>query len=344
VQAALGFFAGRQSPDGAWRSESYAAFRDGDALTPVVLRAMQAAPHAPKSNEAFAHGLSWLERLTDTQSQRAEPWAELHYPLFTASYAAQVLVKVGDQRRSLVWADLIEQLRTSRTLGWPADDPTCGAWSDAPVPPRYTHPVPDMLAPNISATALAVQALGVVSGSAGVQAARPFIERCQNFAESSRRNFDDGGFFFALDDPIRNKAGTSGHDAAGRQRFRSYGSATCDGFLALRACGLRRDHPRLRAAREWLRDHGAGLAHAGAWPEARGAARESLVFYHAQALAAVLRDVGSDARWAETFRQALVADLSARQSSDGSWQGVSPESCEDEPLLATAFALRALTS
>jgi len=31
VRAALGFFAGRQSADGAWRAASYAAFRDGDA-------------------------------------------------------------------------------------------------------------------------------------------------------------------------------------------------------------------------------------------------------------------------------------------------------------------------
>lgn len=341
VRAALGFFAGRQSADGAWRAASYAAFRDGDALSPVVLWAMQSTVSG--GDDVFARGLRWLERLTDEHSPRAEPWTELRYPLFTASYAAQVLARAGDPRRALVWARLIEQLRTSTALGWPADDPMCGAWGDAAVPPRYTRPVPDMLAPNISATALAVQALNAAGCEAAARSARPFLEQCQNFTEFPRDNFDDGGFFFALDDPIRNKAGTAGHDAAGRRRFRSYGSATGDGFLALRACGLRRDHPRMRATADWLRLHSAGLSHSGTWSGGRDAARKSLVFYHAQALASALRDVASEADWAIGCRRALAADLAARQLPDGSWQGGSPESCEDEPLLATAFALRALT-
>jgi hypothetical protein len=339
---ALGHLAGRQSSDGAWRSESYAAFRDGDALTPVVLWAMQTVSSGLVHEEMWTRGVRWLERLTDAQSERAELWAGLRYPLFTASYAARVLAKRGDLRRALVWVGLIAELRTSPALGWAVDDPACGAWSDSSAPPRYTQPVPDMLAPNISATALAVQALCAAGDAAAGQTTRPFLEHCQNFASSRTGDFDDGGFFFALDDPIRNKAGMAGRDSEGRVRFRSYGSATCDGYLALRACGLRADHPRLQAAGDWLRRESHGLAHGGKWSVERGAAQESLVFYHAQALAAVLRAIEPEADWAREHRRTLITDLVARQLADGSWQGVSPESCEDEPLLATAFALRAL--
>lgn len=341
-RAALSFFAGRQAADGAWRSERHAAFREGDALTPVVLWAAQTAPGALGFDAAMGRGLRWLERLTDEQARRGEPWQELRYPLFTASYAAQILARVGDDRRARMWAEVIERFRVSAELGWPADDPACGAWGDAPAPPRYAKPVPDMLAPNISATALAVQALCVAGRPERVPAARPFVERCQNFAPSAAGEFDDGGFFFAMDDPIRNKAGVAGRDVAGRERYRSYGSATCDGLLALRACGVRDDHPRMRAGLEWVRRESEGLRHAGVWPAGREQARESLVYYHAQALATVLAKLTPRPQWAEDSHCKLRADLIARQSPEGSWQGTAPDSGEDEPLLATAFALRAL--
>jgi len=329
---ALGFLVARQSADGAWRAESYAAFRDGDALTPVVLWAL------PASGENFARGLHWLERLTDIQAASGEPWGGLTYPLFTASYAAQVFARVGDERRARCWAGIIERLRIRPEFGWPASDPACGAWSDSPTPPRYVSPVPDMLAPNISATVLALQGLAA-AGSLGLAAALPFVEQCQNFA-AEPTPLDDGGFFFAPGDPIRNKAGLAGQDARGR-RFRSYGSATCDGLLALKACGVPDDHPRCRAAREWLHTRTDGMLHAGDWAKGRDVARESLVFYFAQGLAAVLASAPNEA-WVTASQRKLHEALCAAQAGDGSWQGDAPDSCEDEPLLATSFALRAL--
>jgi hypothetical protein len=283
-----------------------------------------------------------LQEYTDALRERTDPWSELRYPLFTACYSTQVLSHNRDPERAAVWVKIIKALRTGEELGWPAQDPMCGAWSDAARPPRYVAPVPDMLAPNISATALAVGALGT-AGCAGVGlTARPFIEHCQNFTEGAAGEFDDGGFFFALDDPIRNKAGSAGRDANGRTRFHSYGSATCDGYLALRGCGVPQEHPRLRAAADWLRNHCDGLTVGGDWPASREEARASLAFYQAQAFATVLTDLAADESWKQKSRESLTRALLTRQVDDGSWQGLAPDSCEDEPLLATAFALRAL--
>ena len=36
--------------------------------------------------------------------------------------------------------------------------------------------------------------------------------------------FDDGGFFFIPNDSVRNKAGITGKDTTGRDRYASYGS------------------------------------------------------------------------------------------------------------------------
>ena len=343
VRAAAGFLAARQSPDGAWRSAQYGAFRDGDALTPLVLWALTGPPGA-----AAERGLRWLEKLTATQSARPEPWAELHYPIFTAGYAAQVFAKAGDTRRAAFWADLVERLRIAPALGWPAAAAACGAWSDAPAPPRLPSglfPPPDMLAPNISATVLALAALTATGHRARTAAALPFLAQCQNFSATPSGPFDDGGFFFAPADPIRNKAGSAGPDAAGRARYHSYGSATCDGLLALHACGLPPADPRLRAALAWLHRHAAGADHSGTWPADRTDEREALRYYHAQALAAALPLAALSPAllpWATAQRRALTAGLLATQSPDGSWTGTSPASSEDDPLPATACALRAL--
>ncbi len=348
LRSAAGFLAARQSADGAWRSTQYGALRDGDALTPLVLWALTSAPGA--AGESMGRGRRWLEKLTATQSARPEPWTGLRYPLFTASYAAQVFAKIGDARCAGWWADLVEQLRIAPALGWPAEAAACGAWSDAPAPPRLppgVTPPPDMLAPNISATILGLQALTATERRDRTAAALPFLAQCQNFSATPSDPFDDGGFFFAPADPVRNKAGIAGHDAAGRERYHSYGSATCDGLLALHACGLSPDDPRIRAALAWLHRHAAGAHHSGTWPADRADERESLRYYHAQALAAVfpLATISTAFRpWATAQRHALTADLLARQNSDGSWTGNCPHSFEDDSLVATAFATRALAA
>jgi hypothetical protein len=326
LRAAVRWLVARQSPDGAWRSGVYAAFRGGDALTPLVLWALQSLPAALQPVLAMQRGRGWLAQL---------PQTTLVYPLFTASYAAQFWTREGDTARALAWADVVERLRISRVLGWPADSPACGAWSDSTTPPRHVQPLPDMFSPNLSATVLGLQALAAAGRE--TRAALPFLERCQNFAGTAPSAFDDGGFFFAEADPIRNKAGTAGHDSWGTPRFRSYGAATSDGLLALRACGLPVDHPRIRAATTWLLRHSHGAEPGGDWPADRQTAAQSLIYYQAQGLAAALGDSSH-----REFRHHLANDLATRQSREGWWRGSAPDSCEDEPLVATAFALRAL--
>jgi hypothetical protein len=340
LASARRFLAERQSPDGAWRSKKYGAFRGGDALTPLVLWALR--------GEAVTTGLRWLEALTATQATRAEPWADLRYPLFTASYAAQVFAVAGDARRAGFWVELVERLRISEAFGWSADDSACGAWSDAPIPPRLPAgalEIPDMLAPNLSATLLGLQALCAVGRTEDANSARRFVDSCQNFATSSGDALDKGGFFFAPGDSVRNKAGAV--TCVDAERYRSYGSATCDGLLALALCGAEAGDPRWSAARGWLQAHAAGAVHSGAWAADRADERESLVFYHAQAFSAALAAIssgGSNKEWAQSQRSALQGDLLGSQRADGSWRGRCPDSFEDDPIVATAFAIRALLS
>lgn len=335
ARAAAQFLSTRQSPDGAWRSAQYSAFYRGDTLTPLILSSIDFG------SEDFARGLHWLGALVDSLPAD-EPWTTLTYPLFTAAYGAQVFALAGDFTRAVRCVEIIDALRISPALGWPADDPACGAWSDSPTPPRRlsdSGPVPDMIAPNLSATVLALQALVAAGRASDCALALPFIQTCQNYTATQPSAFDDGGFFFTPADPIRNKAGIAGHDRQGRQRFHSYGSATCDGALALRACQPASDPARITAAESWIATHTRGLAHAGAWSPGRATARASLTYYHVQALAEVV----ARAPHLSPLCRPVVAELLAQQTADGSWSGPAVDSCEDDPLVATAFALRALT-
>jgi hypothetical protein len=54
---------------------------------------------------------------------------------------------------------------------------------------------------------------------------------CQSFTDDSAvrdAELDDGGFFFILNDPVRDKAGVAGTDTARRERYASYGIAIVD--------------------------------------------------------------------------------------------------------------------
>ncbi len=72
----------------------------------------------------------------------------------------------------------------------------------------------------------------------------------------------------------------------------------------------------------------------------------SLRYYRAQAFARLLSlkaGALTGDHWAGEQRAHLTADLLERQLPDGSWRNPYPESFEDEPIIATACAVRALS-
>ncbi len=150
-----------------------------------------------------------------------------------------------------------------------------------------------------------------------------------------------------MSDAVRNKAGIVGIDHAGRERFASYGSATADGLRALALCGLPPDHPRVVAAWNWLRQNFSATVHPGHYEPGREAARNSLYYYYCHSLAEVLdrqppsADLDIDPQeWAGQIATQLIQ----RQREDGSWSNPAVDVREDDPLVATAFALRALAA
>ncbi len=189
------FLLARQDASGAWCSTQYGVLRGGDALTALALSALGSMNHRDD------RGFRWLEARTAAQAGRPEPWEGLGYPLFTASYAAEVFAHHGDDgRRARFWADLLERLRISSALGWPAGSAACGAWGDASTPPQLAGgdaPPPDAAGPTpFPATVLALQGLAAAGRGGSAASALPFVAECQNFSSGVGHAFDDGGFLF----------------------------------------------------------------------------------------------------------------------------------------------------
>ena len=304
-QAAAKWLAARQSPDGAWRSDTYGAFRDGRALTPVVLRTMATVDH---DSGVCRRACGWL-------LEKGEELFET-YPVHLASAVLEVAPRLPK---------LAPLASVARTRLEALQCATSGGWSYSPIPPPRAGGAAPMQEANLSATAIALD--GLRPGGADLRKALAFVRSCQNQATGDEAH-DDGGFFQMPDDPARNKAGRAGKDRHGTERFRSYASATADGLRALISCGEKTDSPRVLAAAEWLRRF--------RWtPQGGRNAPADLIYYTARSIAVT--------RPLVTGIPLPAAMIEAEQKPDGSWRNPAGEMREDCPVVATSLALEALS-
>ena len=341
-----------QSADGTWRSRNYGALKDGLSLTPNVLKAVVFARAVEGSEAARRRGVEYLAaRVRDDGTIDAGPFG-FTFPVYSAAEAVIVLSRVefetartGPVRRA--WLDALRTRQLTEAFGWTPADAPYGAWGDAASPSVKSGVGPSADA-DLSSTLFAVGALRIAGASddePSVRMALSFVMRCQNFGGDDPR-LDDGGFFFTLTDPVRNKAGVAGTDRRSLVRYHSYGSATADGLRALLRCGLPPSHPRVVAARRWLERHFSATHNPGVFEAAREDERDATYYYYAWSVAHALRALGGRMQEGEgretAWAAALSRELIRRQRADGTWSNRFTASKEDDPLVATPFALGAL--
>jgi hypothetical protein len=156
---------------------------------------------------------------------------------------------------------------------------------------------------------------------AGISATDPTIVRATVYLERSQNS--DGGFYFSTVNPEINKAG----EANGG--FASYGTATADGLLALRAAGIPENDTRIVKAIKWLKDHHQPERAPGFEGTSRELWGSGLRFYYAYVIS----------------KTALGLPVSfPSQAADGSFRNTNKMVKEDDPLIATACAIHVLAS
>ncbi len=309
----------QQADDGGFHSSTYGLLKSGQSLTPFVLDALLHVPESavPVPPEAIERALKFIREHTDAQGALGRmDDTSADYPNYSTALAVTVMAKArrGGYEKDI--APMVSQLREqqfSEANGWRREDAPYGAWGmGGPIhrPPEAGHV-------DLSMTRYVLEALksaGVATYDAVMTRARAYLERSQNA---------DGGFYFSTVNPDTNKAGeVDGH-------FASYGTATADGVLALRALGLPETDNRIVKAIKWLKDHHRSDRASGFDVEPYQSWGTGLRFYYAYVISRTLPE--------------LPVEL-PEQQNDGSFRNPSNLVKEDDPLIATPFALHVLAA
>jgi hypothetical protein len=325
LQRSAQYLWGQQAEDGGWHSKSYGLLRSGQSLTPFVLDALLDVPASvmPAPTGAVDNAVKFIKRNINSAGLLGLNDSTADYP----NYATGLAVRALCRAKASGWDAMLAALRLQQFTeqnGWHRDDAPYGAWGmggDRRTPPDAGHV-------DLAMTRYVLEgfaAAGVRPPDDALAKALVYIGRCQN---------PDGGFFFSTVEADINKAGedtnldtSTTRKGGGNARFRSYGSTTADGVLALRAAGVPNDDPRLIKGLKWLREHHKYNSVPGFEGTARATWATGLRYYYAGAISSAIPE---------------LAMLLPEQRADGSWANQNNIVKEDDPLIATAFAVRCL--
>jgi hypothetical protein len=305
----------QQDPDGGFHSSTYGLLRSGQSLTPFVLNALLDVPEStvPRPAGAIDRALGFIKKNTNAEGALGlMDETSIDYPNYATALAVTVMAKVGAPGGDI--ARMVDQLRAqqfSEANGWKRDDPAFGGWGMGGAlrrPPNAGHV-------DISMTRYVLEALnasGVPASDRAMKSALIYLERSQNA---------DGGFYFSPVNPEINKAGEE------HGRYASYATATADGALALRAAGFPETDDRIVNAIAWLRNHHQPDRAPGFETSPDPFWGQGLRFYYAHVISRLLPDSPIQL---------------PPQNDDGSFHNPNKLVKEDDPLIATAFALSVL--
>jgi squalene-hopene/tetraprenyl-beta-curcumene cyclase len=314
--AATHYLWSRQGEDGGFHSTTYGLLRSGQSLTPFVLLALLVVPdsESPPKRGAIERALDFIKANTNAEGALGlMDDTAADYPNYATALGVSAIVKAKIPGYETVVERMIGQLRAqqfSEANGWTPQDAPYGGWGmggSIHRPPQAGHV-------DLSMTRHVLEALQL----SGVSSTDPAIARAVVYLQRSQNS--DGGFYFSAVNPEINKAGNSSSG------FASYGTATADGVLALRAAGVDDEDPRIKKALDWLGRHHQPDRAPG-FEETGQKWAGGLRFYYAHEISRVLPQ--------------LPVEL-PHQGEDGSFRNEVNLVKEDDPMIATAFALYVL--
>lgn len=197
--------------------------------------------------------------------------------------------------------------------------------------------------PDLSNTSFfmdALKATGAGADDEAVKRALVFVSRCQNLEGPHNttpfaKKLNDGGFYYT---PAAGGNSQAGNDEA-TGGLRSYGSMTYAGLKSMIFAGVKKDDPRVVAAKKWLAKNydlksNPGMGTSG-------------LYYYYHTMAKTLDAMGEekfvdDKGVAHEWRKELIETLAAAQQKDGSWVNENNRWLEGDNAIVTGYALLAL--
>lgn len=340
ARAGVAWLCRQQGADGGWHSETYGGLKAGVGSTALALLALtESGTNDDASRDAIDRGVRFLTKSVDRDGFVQAPDGATDYPVYATALLLRVL-----QRRSLpteavqrvsLRDALVRAQRTERN-GWKPDDLDFGGWGHA-------FRRRDVNRSDPSTVSLTSHVLVALAGEGPLpaevqEAALRFLSRCQ------QRNAPaplSGGFSFTpyADDPL-NKAGAF-TAPSGSEAPRPYLPPSCDGWLAFAACGVSPEADTRTAAMASLIAATPTLLEQPTATSPEQRRQQGLLYYRAAAWAGVWQ-TSRDPRLAKG-RAALLQTLVSQQDQNGAWRNPEQSMREDDPLIATSFALLALS-
>ncbi len=315
IERGLRWLNGQQSPDGRFPSTTYGLLKTGQSTTPFVVTSVLQLPAKLRDEAVLEKALRSLMGLQKAGALGfAMPAPD--YPTYSTALALSAWSALPQEATEVAAATalswLLEQQYGPAWAGHPAE----GGWGMGqlvpPSPPHAGHV-------DLSMTRRVLQALRAAKTAPAHEAfvrARAFVERCRAGA----------GFVYSPVDLALNKGGCEGSCLP-------YGSATADGILASEVLGLDVAEPLA-----WLRSNHRLDANPGIGPGPLQGFATAMRGLYRDGSATVFALLGGPEGW----REAMVDSVLAEQRPDGSWANDSGLQKEDDPLIATSFALSAL--
>ena len=327
VDKAYAALRARQNPDG-----SFAPKLGGPGITALTAAALVRHGRGP-DDPVVAKALAYLEKSVKPDGGVYDKGLA-NYTTCLAVVAFKEANRAGKYDPTIAAAT-----KYLRTLQAGADDPKDVTFGGTGYDGKSR--------PDLSNTQFFVEALtaaGAGPDDPALKKALAFIGRSQNLpGEFNDQPFaaqvsddDRGGFVYNPLDQANPKSDK--RTAAGG--LRSEGGMTYAGLKSFLYAGVSKSDPRVKAAVKWIRNHytltqNPGMGTAGLY-----------YYYHtfAKAMTALGDDVFVDAAGKKhPWRVELFDALKAAQKPDGTWANDNKAFFENQPELATAFALLALS-
>ena len=342
----------QQSANGGWHSSTHPVLKGGESLTPFILHTLLQVPtevYQPTESQ-INRALKFIRSHINEQGIIGLSDSNLlDYPNHATAYALMVLDQINLEEDEWLIKKMIDYLLSQQFVelrGFQKKDAAYGGWGfgEIDLPKGKTGQL------DISHTRRILQALNSHKGIKKAQEKtlyyfrltqkHPTESRLHPTKVSHRKIPYDGGFFSSPVTLSANKGGIVTEDSLEANYFRSYATATCDGVLGLLAAGQSVNEESVQIALRWLDENpkwdypqGIPLDDTNQW-------HEVLFYYHLSVRSQVYSSVKHSSNW----RQKVVELLRNRQLEEGSFYNpMGGNKKENDPLLATAFAVIALT-
>ncbi len=354
MQKSIDWIWSQQSADGGWHSRTHAVLRDGRVLTPYILFQLSQV----KSKE-FEMKKSSVDKavgfiITSMRSSMNEDsTAIVDYPNYSAAYALRVLHKLNrDTSLQRKIANYLLDQQFTEHRGFTPDSLAYGGWGYGETDLKTgEHGHEDM-----SHTRRIVQALveaGYLEANAVYQGL--LHSRKENiilFLNGTQRLNDDyrlyegcisrsllpydGGFVSSVVTLATNKCKPVYINGAG-YHYPSYATATCDGFLAMDALGMK-DTPQYNDASNWLKKNnhystidGLSINDPEQWTYV-------MHYYHLSVRSEAMNIIDPQGAWRDSISTILMKEQLPEGDYINPLGGINKE---DDPLVSTIFCIQA---